>query len=401
LAQARSMFARDARSRVRGAGVLGERPVSAPRPSLAADRPRRASASRENVAAFELNRLAGREGAGVTAGPGSKPGAKGPGPRALDVAKLGSLPARRGPGALAGTLPSRDVLGTRARSPGPGALRRTNSSHALSSTFAAPERTASSTQPGGRADRAGAAPQPADSRATQPSRLPGARRPASAKSSHADALELEVSLTEGLREVRSRDLEADQRGARLPNAMTPANLRIYEELFDAIIERDKVFGGLLRKVKSAYTAYLGALDPSAGAASDAAETAALRAENAELKQLVERLHAEMTRAGGYAADPSAHATSPSPIRAEDTPSPWLAPASARSEESSHLAPDGPGSRAHAGQGGSVARPFTRPKSVPSLNLAHVQQLAATARTDSSGPALSLGDDQLSEGPQSF
>lgn len=37
--------------------------------------------------------------------------------------------------------------------------------------------------------------------------------------------------------------------------MTQTKLKIYQELFDEVIARDKVFGGLLRKIKGAYENY--------------------------------------------------------------------------------------------------------------------------------------------------
>jgi hypothetical protein len=197
--------------------------------------------------------------------------------------------------------------------------------------------------------------------------------------------------------------------------MTPAKMRIYEQLFDAIIERDKVFGGLLRKVKSAYSAYLAtphatdAREP-AGGRSDAAQTenAELKAENATLKDLVERLHRELqlNRSLEGASFPNniegkppppahvqptpprldvhldrepGHPASPSPIRQEDSGGAAWPLESARSESSQNLAPDGPGRVVEASQ-----RPFERPKSVPSLDLKQVQQMAvASAQSEDS------------------
>merc|ERR1719316_1921579 len=212
-----------------------------------------------------------------------------------------------------------------------GGIRRSTSSHSLFSgaPLRSPvQREARPSTPALARPKAA----PAPSSAATPAPSLGARRPISAHKSpphgppqsHADALELEVSLTEGLREVRSRDLDAEARNARGADperepghaaaAMTPAKMRIYEQLFDAIIERDKVFGGLLRKVKSAYSAYLATSPAHADASALArsgdneaitAANAELKAENAALKGLVERLHRELQLSRAAGSDPLA------------------------------------------------------------------------------------------------
>jgi hypothetical protein len=194
--------------------------------------------------------------------------------------------------------------------------------------------------------------------------------------------------------------------------MTPAKMRIYEQLFDAIIERDKVFGGLLRKVKSAYSAYLATSpahaaetrEPSAGREAIQSENAELKAENGALKDLVERLHRELqlSRSPDTVSRPPppppahsqpapprldvqldhlgpGHPSSPSPIRPEESSvGPSWQPLDSTRSESSNLAPDGPGRIAEANQ-----RPFERPKSVPSLDLKQVQQMATSAQSEDS------------------
>jgi len=174
------------------------------------------------------------------------------------------------------------------------------------------------------------------------------RRPVSA-APYSDALELEVSLTEGLHmacQEGLRDLGATElapgpvtmSGARTKGeelsserrscgsgsdragvettSMTPAKLRIYEELFEAIIERDKVFGPLLRKVKTAYSVYVSLLRDESRAAKAELELEQVRLENAELRQLLQQQPQE--RVGGrHAPDnvwPATLEGSPSPIQ---------------------------------------------------------------------------------------
>lgn len=165
------------------------------------------------------------------------------------------------------------------------------------------------------------------------------RRPVSA-APYSDALELEVSLTEGLhmacqeglRDLGATDLavgSAVAAGARVKGeelsserpscgsgseragvetaSMTPAKLRIYEELFEAIIERDKVFGPLLRKVKTAYSVYVSLLRDESRAAKAELELEQVRLENAELRQLLQQQPQERVW-------PAALEGSPSPIQ---------------------------------------------------------------------------------------
>lgn len=86
--------------------------------------------------------------------------------------------------------------------------------------------------------------------------------------------------------------------------MPESRLRLYSDLFEEVIERDRIFGSLLRKIKSAYDMLL--MNPEAPAAwhsgrpglqptTRAEENAPweVQRENQALKDLVERLHLEL------------------------------------------------------------------------------------------------------------
>ncbi|CAE7454258.1 unnamed protein product, partial [Symbiodinium pilosum] len=102
---------------------------------------------------------------------------------------------------------------------------------------------------------------------------------------------------------------------------TAESLKIYSDLFEEVIERDRVFGTLLRKVKTAYDMHLQdreasvvppmpgaeglpkalprgfATDPSLAAeAPDPSQPWELHRENQALKDLIERLHMELEEA---------------------------------------------------------------------------------------------------------
>merc|ERR1719512_52319 len=107
------------------------------------------------------------------------------------------------------------------------------------------------------------------------------------------------------------------------DAPPESRLKIYSDLFEEVIERDRVFGSLLRKVKTAYDTMLmrgpeqdGRLPntplrigPGVGndsrwshsnepttRAEHSAEASEMHRENIELKDLVERLHLELEEA---------------------------------------------------------------------------------------------------------
>ncbi|CAJ1459939.1 unnamed protein product, partial [Effrenium voratum] len=94
-------------------------------------------------------------------------------------------------------------------------------------------------------------------------------------------------------------------------------LKMYSDLFEEVIERDRVFGSLLRKVKSAYDSMLqskamapmpsvppmpapdtgpGSLGRYSESTREGPETWELYQENRALKDLVERLHMELEQA---------------------------------------------------------------------------------------------------------
>jgi len=105
-----------------------------------------------------------------------------------------------------------------------------------------------------------------------------------------------------------------------PQEPASESLKIYSDLFEEVIERDRVFGSLLRKVKAAYDSHLGreagAVPPMPGVAEnlpkalprglasepvlaseasqvDASQPWELHRENQALKDLIERLHMEL------------------------------------------------------------------------------------------------------------